>query len=108
RCEPVAPSMDLFALGIVLYKAATGTAPFPSTKDDDGNRVYPQLTSRPDPVSDLAPGVEPPLASAIHRLLEPEPSDRTASASDALRDLAAALPDGEGPLWPDWASEFLH
>lgn len=107
RCEPAAPSMDLFALGIVLYKCATGTAPFPTSKDDHGHRIYPQLSGPPTPIRELAPHVNEPLETVINALLEPDPADRPQSAVEVLPMLASALPEGERPLWPDWAGRFL-
>ena len=41
RCESAAPSMDLFALGAVLYEAATNTPAFEPV-GEGLNRFYPQ------------------------------------------------------------------
>lgn len=108
QCRPssAACAMDLFALGAVLFEAASGRRAF--DPELDGSRWrHPQADGRA-PISALgAAGVPDALAGVIARLLEPEPSRRPPLAADALRELAGALPGGEEGLWPEWAGRLL-
>ena len=106
RCQPAAPSMDLFALGATLYEAATAQPAFPSADDDEGG--YPQLMARPRPLRELAPGVGPELETAISALLAPDPRRRPPDALGALELLARARPAGEEGLWPAWVDRLLR
>lgn len=104
---PASASMDLFGLGTVLYESATGRPAFELLPDED-DHVFPALVRRPEPPSSVAAGVTPGLESVILHLLEADPADRPGSALAALGLLAEALPPGEGPTWPSWATPFLE
>jgi serine/threonine-protein kinase len=82
---------DLYALGIVLYELVVGHPPF------DGENpvaiVQQQLTKRPAPPRQLAPGLSREMDALILRALEKDPGRRFASAAalrDALRPRASA------------------
>src|SRR5204862_7503061 len=100
-CESAAPSMDLFALGAVLYEAATNTPAFEPV-GEGLDRFYPQLEGDPAP-----PNLPACLEAAILRLLERDPDKRPPTAAAALALLAGALPDGEEGVWPGWADALL-
>lgn len=96
RREPAAASMDLFALGALLYETATGTPAF-----DSGPDSYAQLGHRSPPVGERVRGLPRPLRSVIDALLEPEPARRPGTA-EVLNALPAALPPGTPRLWPEF------
>ena len=84
RLGPVGPAADVWALGVTLFRAATGGLPFdrPQRGAADGPERWPQLRQdprRPEPAPD-------PLAALIMLCLEREPARRPAPA-----DLHAAL-----------------
>jgi eukaryotic-like serine/threonine-protein kinase len=105
RCSPAAPSMDLWALGAILYEAATGTRPYRVTGEGD-DRNFPQLAGPPPAPTLVSADVPPALERIIMSLLERDPTDRPTSAAEALSMVAAMVPDGAG-LWPDWARHLL-
>jgi len=106
RGEPASPSMDLFALGVTLYQAATGVLPFLTT-GEGRERVYPQLTTRAEPLRASNPTIPQAVEDAILTLMDPDARLRPRTALDALALLGRALPDSEEPAWPVWAERLL-
>lgn len=109
QCEPAHPSMDLFALGTVLYEAATSIRPFDpidiaSSTGEESDRlpIFRQLTYPIPPLGGAAPHLPPPLVGVIERLMAFAPADRPESAAAVIRSLQAALPAGSEGLWPPW------
>jgi serine/threonine protein kinase len=89
RGEPPSPQSDLFAVGIVLYEALTGTRLFKG-----GNEVESALLVREARVPML--GVRRPtlplrLGQAVHRALERDTNRRFGSALEMLEALRALL-----------------
>lgn len=78
---PASPAADLYGLGVILVRAATGVGPF------DRDTPYASLTAQragPPALSELPRGVR----SLARALLEPEPDLRPADAAAVVRALA--------------------
>jgi eukaryotic-like serine/threonine-protein kinase len=89
RGEPLDGRSDLYALGVTLYRAATGRLPF---EGDDWYTVARKHVDEvpPDPRS-IVPELSPAFADVLLRLLEKRPDDRYRDASE-LFDALAQLP----------------
>jgi serine/threonine protein kinase len=95
RDEAATPATDLFALGALLFEAATGEHAFHPRRLGT-EWLYPQLAG-------VAPRRLPDaLGAVIGQLLDPEPARRPVSATEVLWALAQALPRGAVRLWPEW------
>ncbi len=84
--EPATPAADLYALGVVLYEAVTGRAPFSGDS--------PVAIAHAVAADDAPPltGVEPALRTTIETAMAKDPADRFPSAA-AMR--ASLLDAGE-------------
>ena len=88
---------DLYALGVILYEAATGTRPFECYSLPDA--MHKHLTLAPPPPRLLRPDLPPALEETILCCLAKDPVDRYATAADlshALRTIQADLHDLPG------------
>jgi serine/threonine-protein kinase len=83
------PASDVFSLGITLYRAATGAAPFTAAELE---RIAAGAEVPLVPPLDRVPELDPGMAAALVHALHPDPAARPADA-DAL--LAAM--DGMAP-----------
>jgi tRNA A-37 threonylcarbamoyl transferase component Bud32 len=102
--EPVVPASDLYALGVVLFEALTGTLPFPNS--DSVGALLGRLGRPAPPLRRVRPDLPPWLCRLVDRLLARRQKDRYASALVARRDLdrrrvTAGWPPGlrEVPRW---------
>ena len=85
----VDPRSDLYSLGVVLYRLATGALPFASR--DPMAIIRAHRESPPPPPRTLDPDLPVGLERMILRLLEKDPSDRPRSAAALLREVNEAL-----------------
>ncbi|HKT03633.1 MAG TPA: serine/threonine-protein kinase, partial [Rugosimonospora sp.] len=96
--RPVDGRADLYALGVVLYRAATGQLPFRA--DDVGELLALHAAAPvPDPRA-LRPELPAELAGLVRRLLAKDPDDRVQTARGlyaALSHLAGSPPPAELP-----------
>ncbi len=76
---------DLFSLGVVLYRLATGTMPFHG--DTMMAMLAAVIADDPPPVRELNPDIPEPLAKLIHELLEKKPQNRPKSADEVAERL---------------------
>ncbi|GAA0585302.1 serine/threonine-protein kinase [Actinomadura livida] len=98
RGEPAEPPSDLFALGVLLYAALAGKAPF--SRKEPMAALGAVLTDTPPP-----PPGPPRLADLVMGLLAADPARRTTAerAREALRDpeltAPSAPPPADDPRW---------
>jgi sulfatase modifying factor 1 len=101
---------DLFALGCLLFEAATGDRHFPDGYRNSCGEIHKGYPFR-DPL-EAHRDLEPALAGVVRRLLAPHPADRfpdAAAAAAALRggpfEPALVLKPGEAPPPPPKVEE---
>jgi hypothetical protein len=89
---------DLYALGCVLYSAATGSAPFAEHQSPEA-KVQAHLSEAPVPPSRRVVGLTSDCDAVVARALAKDPSERFQSAYELG---AAALGAAKGRLMTHW------
>jgi serine/threonine protein kinase len=85
--KPLDFRCDLFSLGCVLYRAATGQMPF---KGKDSMTIMMALANKtPEPPHSIDPGIPEVLSDLIMEMLAKDPDDRPRSARAVVEDLQA-------------------
>jgi serine/threonine-protein kinase len=89
--DPPDRRADLYAVGLVLYRAISGVMPWEGATPRAA--VYKRLTVHPRPLQDAYPPVRDPIARVIMRALERDPDHRFQTA----REMREALEDALDP-----------
>lgn len=93
RGEPADARSDLFSLGCVLYRLATGTLPFRGT--DTTSRLAALVLDQPVPPMQLNPAIPVGLERVLLNLLQKIPGDRPQAASAVVDALEAMISERE-------------
>jgi serine/threonine-protein kinase len=102
-CVDIDERVDIYALGVLLYKLLTGRPPFRSRNFSDLVR---QHLEDPPPRPSLRATMPPGLDDVVLRCLEKRPELRFSSVKEfrrALRDVVTAAPDAERKAATDLA-----
>ena len=99
---------DLYALGVTMYRAVTGTLPF---EGDDWYAVARHHVESPvPPPRSLVPDITPAFETVMLRLLAKRPEDRYETAiqlADALATLPTAPPERGTTMTPHSSSQTV-
>jgi eukaryotic-like serine/threonine-protein kinase len=87
--DDVGPSVDVYALGVLLYEALTGVPPYRGTSGLES--VHLMLSEEPLPPSRLRPGLQRDLDTICLHCLQKEPHKRYATAAALADDLERFL-----------------
>lgn len=100
---------DIFALGIILYRLATGTHPF---LDDNDIRTMRNIITRPVmPPRVKNPSLSPEIERVILKALAKDPDKRPQTAAELEIELEAAIaasPSVGGPIHLDEIGTFVR
>ena len=84
---------DLWSLGIVLYKAIVGGAPYRGRHG--GDLVVEIVNNGPPPIRSSAPWVPPAMAAIVEQALRIERSERFQTADEMVEAIRRVLPEGD-------------
>jgi tetratricopeptide (TPR) repeat protein len=93
--DAIGAGADLYALGVVLFEAATGQPPFAAQAVAELVRAH--LEREAPPIGLVDPRITPFFEEVVATLLAKDPAGRFPSAAD----LATTLEEGEASTW--WA-----
>ena len=83
--------VDIYALGVIMYEAASGRVPF------SGNNylsvISQVLNETPKPLREIRPELSDEFEAIVNKALAKDRNDRYASATDMLVDLNALMDD---------------
>jgi eukaryotic-like serine/threonine-protein kinase len=91
----VTPVSDLYSIGVILYEALTGRAPFEA--DSAVAIAMKQVSQTPQRPSSINPRVTPALDAVVMRALEKDPGQRFQSADAFIAALDAAMKEPGAP-----------
>ncbi len=80
---------DLYSLGITYFQLLSGTLPF--LGESPMEIAIKRTKEEPRPLEHAFPAADPRACAIVRKLLQMEPSQRYASATDLIRDLDAIL-----------------
>ncbi len=102
--RPLDQRVDFYALGVTLYKAATGAVPFTSMDWFELARMH--VEDAPPSLRKKRPDVSKRFERVVMKCLAKHPDDRYRDATALLADLAAV--DGREPegYWSRWRRWF--
>ena len=83
--------VDVYALGVIMYEAATGRVPFAGT--NYLSVISQVLNDDPKPVREIRPEVSDEFEAIVAKAMAKNRADRYASANALLEDLNALLDD---------------
>ncbi len=92
RRQRAGPSADVYALGLVLWEAATGALPFDDPLYDLVTGTAKRLTQDPPPLSSLRPDLASRVAQTIDRCLRHDPAQRFPDGGAIVLALADRRP----------------
>ncbi len=96
----ITPATDVYALGVALFVALTGAAPFETGTPTE--LMTRHVREAPPSVHARRPEVPVSVARIVDRCLNKDPASRFASATELARALDAALVElGGGPVVPE-------
>jgi serine/threonine-protein kinase len=89
--EALDARVDVYALGVIMYEAATGRVPF--VGNNYLSVISQVLGEDARPLRELRPDASEEFADLVMRAMAKDRDDRYASANDLLRDVSALLED---------------
>ncbi len=105
RGRKVDARVDIYALGVLFYQLLSGRMPF--TADSPTAMIFQHAYEEPFPLEEAVPGLPPPVAQIVERMMAKEPDHRYPDCGAVLADVRAYR-QGQ-PLASDesaWASGF--
>ncbi|HYG75351.1 MAG TPA: serine/threonine-protein kinase [Planctomycetota bacterium] len=97
------PPTDIYSVGVVMYEALSGAVPF--TGRSAMSIIRQHLDIPPPPIEAALPGIDPMLASIVHKCLAKKPLDRYANCAALAADLIRLRSTPELQML---AEELLH
>jgi len=80
------PTVDIYALGAILYECLSGTSPYTSTSMEE--LMFKVMNESPTPIQELNPRVPAPLSEAVQRAMAKSPRERFATIQEFARVIA--------------------